>query len=131
VFVDRQTFEAALADGGFLEHTEFLGNLYGTPIPRPEPGTDLLLEIEVDGAGQVRSIDPDALLIYVAPPSVEELERRLRGRGDPDDVIARRLAKEAEEASEATRLGATVVVNDDLDGAVEEILDHISRARNR
>ena len=88
-----------------------------------------MLEIEVDGAGQVQRIDPEALLIFVIPPSAEEQERRLRRRGDPDEIVARRLAKAAEEVDAAGRLGAFEVVNDDLDRAVEEILDLIDRAR--
>jgi len=134
VFVTREAFERALAEGGFLEHTEFLGNYYGTPLPDPAnvpPGSDLLLEIEVDGAGQVKSLDPDALLIFIVPPSAEEQERRLRGRGDPEEIVVRRLAKAAEEIDAAGVLGAFEVVNDDLDEAVDRVLDLISAARNR
>jgi len=133
-FVTRQQFEEALAAGGFLEHTEFLGNLYGTPLPRPEivpQGSDVVLEIEVDGASQIKELDPDALLIFVVPPSPEEQERRLRGRGDPEDIVQRRLAKAKDEIDAAARLGAVEVVNDDLDHAVETILDVIRAARNR
>ena len=132
VFVDRATFESAVLAGGFLEHAEFLGNLYGTPMPRVEefpPDDDLLLEIEVQGAAQVMQIDPSALLIFVAPPSPEEQERRLRGRGDPEDRVAERLAKTAQETAAARALGAIEVVNDDLDRAVAEVLDIIRRAR--
>jgi guanylate kinase len=131
-FVDREAFLAHAADGGFLEHAEFLGNLYGTPIPRPglvPDGADVVLEIEVQGARQIREAVPDALLIFVAPPSAEEQERRLRGRGDPDDIVAKRLAKAAEETNAAVELGAITVVNDDLDRAVAEILDIIDAHR--
>jgi guanylate kinase len=132
--VSRDAFEQALAEGGFLEHTEFLGNLYGTPLPDPAsvpPGSDLVLEIEVDGAGQVKALDPDALLVFVVPPSAEEQERRLRGRGDPEEIVVKRLAKAAEEIDAAAVLGASEVVNDDLDEAVERILDLITAARSR
>ena len=132
MFVTREQFEAALSAGGFLEHTEFLGNYYGTPLPDPAavpPGSDLVLEIEVDGAGQVKQIDPDALLIFIVPPSAEEQERRLRGRGDPEEIVARRLVKAAEEIDAAGRLGAFEVVNDDLDRAVEEVHELIRQAR--
>ena len=132
--MSREAFEQALADGGFLEHTEFLGNLYGTPLPDPArvpEGSDLVLEIEVDGASQVKALDPDALLVFVVPPSAEEQERRLRGRGDPEEIVVKRLAKAAEEIDAAAVLGAFEVVNDDLDDAVERVLDLITAARNR
>ncbi|MEA3019575.1 MAG: guanylate kinase [Actinomycetota bacterium] len=132
-FVDRATFEQAIAEGGFLEHASFLGNLYGTPFPRPglvPSGDDVLLEIEVQGARQVHELDPGALLIFVVPPSPEEQERRLRGRGDPEDIVRQRLAKAAEETDAARELGAIEVVNDDLDRAVAEIHDIIDQARS-
>ena len=122
VFVEREAFETHRDDGGFLEWAEFLGNLYGTPWPQVvPPGSDLLLEIEVQGARQIAAVDQSALLIFVHPPSPEEQERRLRGRGDPEDVVQRRLTKAGEEANAAFELGAVAVVNDDLDRCVEEI----------
>jgi guanylate kinase len=130
VFVDRPTFEARIAEGGFVEWAEFLGNLYGTPVPEEMPsGMDVVLEIEVQGARQVRAIDPKALFIFITPPSAEEQERRLRGRGDPEEVVQRRLAKAAEEADAASELGAIEVVNDDLEHCVEVVASIIASHR--
>jgi guanylate kinase len=132
-FVSRDEFDAAIDAGGFLEWAPFLGNLYGTPIPRPglvPPDSDVVLEIEVQGARQIHELDPDALLIFVVPPSAEEQERRLRGRGDPEEIVQRRLAKAAEETDAARELGAVEVINDDLDRAVAEILELIDSRRS-
>ncbi len=128
VFVDRARFEGAVAAGGFLEWAEFLGHLYGTPVPDPPAGADTLLEIEVQGARQIRQRLPEALLVFVVPPSAAEQERRLRARGDPEHRVRQRLAKAAGEAAAAAELGAVEVVNDDLDRAVTEVAAYI-RAR--
>jgi len=99
-------------------------------VPTVVPdGRDVVLEIEVQGARQIAALDPDALIVFVQPPSAAEQERRLRGRGDPEAVVQRRLAKAAEEADAAGELGAVEVVNDDLDRCVEEILGLITSAR--
>ncbi|MDP8986969.1 MAG: guanylate kinase [Actinomycetota bacterium] len=129
VFVDRERFRREVERDGFLEWAEFLGHLYGTPVPSPPAGCDTLLEIEVQGARQVHDRDPAALLIFVVPPSPEEQRRRLQRRGDPEHLIAKRLVKAAEEAAAAAELGAAVVVNDDLDRAVEEVASLIAAAR--
>jgi guanylate kinase len=129
VFVDRASFEHRIAEGGFLEHAEFLGNLYGTPTPEPPPSHDLVLEIDVQGARQVVGRHPDALLIFVEAPSVAEQEARLRRRGDPPEQVAQRLAKARHEADAGRELGAHRVVNDDLDRAVAEMARIIDDAR--
>jgi guanylate kinase len=128
-FVDRPTFEARIAEGGFLEHAEFLEQLYGTPYPDPTPGSDVVLEIDVQGAVQVRERDRDALLIFLMAPSPEAQEQRLRGRGDTPEQVAKRLERSAQEIEEGRRLGAHVVVNDTLDRAVDEIRAIIDEAR--
>jgi guanylate kinase len=130
VFTDRATFEQRIDAGGFLEWTDFLGNYYGTPTPEPTAGADVvILEIEVDGAQQVKALRPDARLIFVLPPSRAEQERRLRGRGDDPDRVAARLRKAEDEEPIGLRLADHVVINDDLESAVEEMLDIIEQAR--
>jgi guanylate kinase len=95
-FVDSETFARMVRDGELLEHAHYADNWYGTPRgpveERLAAGVPVLLEIEVQGARQVHAMLPDALLVFLKPPSWEELERRLRGRGtEPADVIQRRL----------------------------------------
>jgi guanylate kinase len=95
-FVDADEFARLVADGALLEHANYAGNWYGTPRAPVEDrlaaGGRVLLEIELQGARQVRGQMPDALQVFLAPPSWEELERRLRGRGtEPAEVIRRRL----------------------------------------
>jgi guanylate kinase len=131
VFTDPETFERRIAAGGFLEWTEFLGNFYGTPLPNPPPGADVVLEIEVDGASQVKAIRPDALLIFVLPPSREEQERRLRSRGDDAERVISRLRKADDEEPVGLKLADHVVVNDDLETTIDEMLRIIGAARNR
>jgi guanylate kinase len=129
VFATRADFEARLAKGGFLEWTEFLGNYYGTPTPDPEPGRDVVLEIEVDGAQQVKARQPEAMLIFVLPPSRDEQQRRLQGRGDPADKVAERLRKAEEEEPIGKAMADYVVVNDDLESTIEEMLRIIRAER--
>ncbi len=129
VFTDSKEFEGRISDGGFLEWTEFLGNYYGTPTPDAGDDRDIVLEIEVDGAQQVKRIAPDAMLIFVLPPSRDEQERRLRGRGDLDHKVLARLKKAEEEEPIGRALADHVVVNDDLDETIDEMLAIIHAAR--
>lgn len=127
VFVDTKEFRQLVEEGAFVEHAEYLGNLYGTSweaLRRPAlRGRDVLLEIEIQGARQVAERrDLGARLIFLVPPSRDALRRRLEGRGtDPAAVIEKRLAMAERELS-AVRWFDYVVLNDDLDQAVEDVL---------
>src|SRR4029079_9518993 len=116
-------------DGGFLEWTEFLGHYYGSPTPDAAPGRDVVLEIEVDGAQQGKKLYPGAMLLFVLPPSRDEQERRLRGRGDPNDKVLARLKKAELEEPVGVAEADHVVVNDDLDRTVDEMLTIIDKHR--
>ncbi|MBJ7292997.1 MAG: guanylate kinase [Ilumatobacteraceae bacterium] len=129
VFVSRDQFHRRIGDQGFLEWTEFLGNLYGSPIPDDDIGNDIVLEIELHGAKQVKEQHPEALLVFVMPPSRQEQERRLRERGDPYRHVMQRLKKAESEEREGTALADVVIVNDDLDRAVTELVLAIGVAR--
>lgn len=129
-FVDRAPFVAHLEAGGFLEHDEYLGNLYGTPVPfELGEARDLLLEINVPGVEQVRAMRPDALVILLAAPDDATLEARLRHRGDDDAHVAARLAIAKDEHDRLVSLADAVVVNDDLDRTVAAVAAVIAAAR--
>jgi guanylate kinase len=129
VFTDRAMFESRIAAGGFLEWTEFLGNYYGTPVPEATDDTVVILEIEVDGARQVKARFPDAVLVFVMPPSREEQQRRLRYRGDHEDKVAARLRKAEEEEPIGRAMSKHIVVNDDLERTVGELQSIIDAER--
>ena len=125
-FVDAAEFRRLVDANAFLEHAEYAGNLYGTSWDALEgpigEGHDLLVEIEVRGAGQVRQRREDVCFIFLLPPSMEELERRLRDRGtDAEDVIQKRLAEASNELA-AADIFDFAVVNDDLETAVAAVL---------
>jgi guanylate kinase len=128
-FVSEDQFQQLLDESGFLEWAEFLGNYYGTPWPEPPPGRDVLLEIDVQGARQVRARNPEAVLIFLEAPSAEDQEQRLRGRGDTEENVAKRLSKARSERAAAKELGAVTVVNDVLDRTVSEVAEVIERFR--
>jgi guanylate kinase len=124
-FLSRERFEQQVAAGGFLEWAEFAGNLYGTPRQpveqRLEAGQPVLLEIELEGARQVRQSFPTARLLFIAPPSFAELERRIRGRGSDEPAAIERRLERARVELEACGEFDAVVVNDDLDQALAEL----------
>jgi guanylate kinase len=118
LFCDDAAFDAAVAAGDLLEWAEFAGHRYGTPrapvLERLDRGEPVLLEIELEGARQVRAAMPEALLVFLAPPSWAVLANRLSGRGTEDEVvIARRLARAKIELAAASEFDVTVV-NDDV-----------------
>lgn len=125
-FVGREDFQARLERGEFLESAEVYGNYYGTSQPWIEAemaaGRDILLEIDWQGAAQVRRLMPRAKSIFILPPSIAELRRRLEGRGtDSAAVIARRMAAAAEDVSHALEFDY-LVVNEDFDAALADLL---------
>lgn len=130
-FVDRATFETAIAADGFLEWVEFLDYLQGTPVPDPPEGADVLLEIDVRGGQQVQELLSDVVLVFVDAPSPEHQRARLELRGDDPTTIARRMQKTASERAEALEMGYEIVVNDDLSRAVEAIEALIASDRER
>jgi guanylate kinase len=126
-FLTRSQFETMVAQGEFLEWAEFAGNLYGTPrqplLDRIAQGERVILEIELEGARQVRKTAPDALQIFIAPPSIEELEVRIRKRGqDTDAAITRRLERAQVEIASAHEFDVQIM-NDDFDTAVTMLED--------
>ena len=128
-FVSRERFEEMIAQGAFLEYDAHAANYYGTPRAQAEEKMEhgsVLLDIEPKGAEQVRKADPDALLIFIMPPSIEELERRLRGRGDtPEDQIQMRMER-AKWEMEQRFWYDHVVVNDDAERCADGILKIIA-----
>ena len=130
-FVSHQTFQDMIRRGEFLEYDEHMGNFYGTPIAQLEEKlqeANVVLDIEPMGAFAVRAQRPDAVLIFIAPPSVDELERRLRGRGDTsDEQIVTRMERARWEMEQSVKYDH-VVVNEQVDACAAEILNIIARA---
>lgn len=130
-FVDSDEFERMRDRGDLLEWAEYSGNLYGTPrapvLERLASGDDVLLDIEVKGAMQVKESYPGAITLFLTPPTEEELERRLRNRGDTAlEDIERRLSIARWQLAEARQRFDHVVVNDSVEAAVERILRILS-----
>lgn len=134
-FYEKDVFEKLIADDALLEHAEYVGDHYGTPAAPVqealERGQDVLLEIELDGAREVKRRMPQAIMIFIAPPSLSELERRLRGRGtDSESRIQKRLARARDEIR-AVQEFDYVVVNDTLPTAVRDFTSIIYAERAR
>ncbi len=124
-FVDKKDFISLINKGGFLEYAEFAGNYYGTPreevLAKINAGMMVLLEIELEGARQVKKTFPDAFLLFLAPPSFEELERRIRGREtDSEQSIFKRLSR-AKEELEAKKEFDAVLVNNEISQTLKEL----------
>lgn len=128
-FMTVDEFERTIADDGFIEWAKVHSNYYGTPIEPIEKhlacGDDVLLEIDVQGAFQVKRIFDDAKLIFIAPPSMEELASRLKGRGTESQAVIEQRMKNAEAEMDAAKEYDFVIVNDDLDEATKEFADVI------
>ncbi len=129
-FVDRERFEREIAEGGLIEYTEYCGNYYGTPRSYVERqldlGKDVILEIEMQGARRIRDAYPEAVLVFVAPPTLGELQRRLAARGTEDSAVVLARLTQAVREADAAKEYDYIVVNDDLEtcaGQIQEIAD--------
>ena len=124
-FVSKEKFERKIEEGGLIEYASYVENYYGTPRDYVEEqmaaGKDVLLEIEIQGALKVRKRFPDAVLIFVLPPSVEELYRRLKNRGtETEDVIRKRMSRAREEAGVIGKYDY-IVINDEIEESVKTL----------
>ena len=131
-FVSNEEFEKLIKENGLIEHAGYVDHYYGTPREFVEDqldaGKDVILEIEIQGALQIKEQYPEAVLLFIMPPSAKELKKRLTGRGtETEEVIAQRL-KRAREESVGIEKYDYIVVNDDLDECVEQVHDIISAA---
>lgn len=132
-FISRECFEQMIANDELLEHNVFVGNYYGTPkapvINCIESGRDMLIEVDVNGAEQIRAKMPDAVSIFIMPPSLEILKNRLTGRGtDSQEVIDKRLNEALREIASAKDFDY-IVVNDDLETAADNFVAIMSTDR--
>ena len=132
-FVTREEFEKTIEEDGLVEYAQYVGNYYGTPKAyvneQLKKGKNVILDIEVQGAMQIKEKFPDALMVFVIPPSIEVLLQRLRARGtESEEVIARRITQAKTECTYMDRY-EYIVINDDLDTAVKEMYAMISSAK--
>ena len=129
-FVTKNDFDQLIEEDGFMEYANVYGNYYGTPRAQVmewlEQGIDVILEIDVQGAFQVKDKLPEAHLVFIEPPSLIVLEERLRGRGtETDEVIASRM--EAAQAELARKMEYDIrIVNDDLETATRQLVDYVN-----
>ena len=128
-YMSREEFQQKIQAGEILEHAEYSGNLYGTPKSEVDKrigqGRTVVLVIEVEGAGNIRKLYPEALTIFLLPPSMEELENRLRSRGtETEEAIQGRMATARREVEQASLYTATLV-NDDLETCAEKLYQMI------
>ncbi len=134
-FVDHAAFERRRGEGRFLEWAEVHGHLYGTGLEEIErasaAGVDILLDLDVQGAAQVRERIPDAVTVFVLPPSYEVLEARLRGRGQDDEASIRRRLAAAGREIDAFEHFDYAIENDDIEACVEELKSIVRAARCR
>ena len=138
-FVSKEEFEQRIEDGKFLEHAEFVGNYYGTPLDKVneqlDAGKEVVLEIEVEGALQVKKKVPDCVMIFIVPPSKQDLYNRLTSRGtEPIEIINERIEKANREFKKA-KYYDYIVVNDEVSNAADRILaiiraEHAKTARS-
>ncbi|RXK18922.1 guanylate kinase [Macrococcus sp. DPC7161] len=137
-FKSKEEFEALIEQDAFIEYAEYVGNYYGTPVDyvrnTMESGKDVFLEIEVEGAKQVRKKFPEALFIFLAPPTMEHLEARLIGRGTESDEVIKHRISEARKEVEMMNLYDYVVINDEVIHAKNKVqtiveAEHCKRER--
>ncbi|MBD5444950.1 MAG: guanylate kinase [Lachnospiraceae bacterium] len=133
-FLDKKEFEQRIEDGGFIEYACYLDNYYGTPKDyvrkQLEAGKNVVLEIEIQGAMKIKKQFPEALLLFVMPPDVAELERRLNGRGtETPEVVAKRLKRASEEAKGIEEYDY-ILINDDLETCVRKLNEIVEAAKN-
>ncbi|MGI6154193.1 MAG: guanylate kinase [Christensenellaceae bacterium] len=133
-FKNREEFDNMVVSNAFLEHANVFDCSYGTPkdyvLKKLEEGKNVILEIDVQGAMQVKKNYENAVMIFILPPSKEELERRLRGRGTETELQIRKRIGKAESEMEMAKEYGHCVVNDDLDAAVDEVLQIIEKEKN-
>ncbi len=132
-FITRERFEDMLKNDCLLEHNEFVGNYYGTPREPVERavanGQDMVIEVDVNGAAQIREKMPEAVSIFIMPPSFAELKRRLSGRGtESEELIQKRLASALGEIKRAAEYDY-IVVNEDITAAADDIMSVILSSR--
>ena len=132
-FVSRDEFQKRIREGSLLEHAEVFGNLYGTPKDKTDEalraGKVVILEIDIQGGRQVKTLYPQAVMIFILPPSAKTLAERLGNRGrESTEVAARRLGGANTEIAAASQYYDNMVINDDLEQAIEEVIQIIEQA---